>query len=104
MLASLGVCAACCLLPMLLIVLGVGGAWVGPLDSLAPYKWIFIALTVLFLGYGFYAAYWKPMRNCPAGPSCATCGTTRSVRVVLWIATALAIAGIAFEQIEPMLG
>ncbi len=103
-LASLGVCAACCLLPMLLIAFGVGGAWVSALDSLAPYKWIFIAATVLFLGYGFYAAYWKPIRSCPAGASCATCGTTRSVRVFLWIATALAIAGLVFERIEPMLG
>jgi mercuric ion transport protein len=101
-LASLGVCAACCLLPMLLIVLGAGGAWVSALNSLAPYKWIFIAATVLFLGYGFYAAYWKPA--CSAGTSCAACGTTRSVRIFLWVATVLAIAGLVFEQIEPMLG
>jgi hypothetical protein len=35
--AALGVCAACCLLAFVLISLGVAGAWVGTLDSLARY-------------------------------------------------------------------
>jgi mercuric ion transport protein len=102
-LAALGVCAACCLLPFTLLSVGVAGAWVGALDSLAPYKWIFISVTVALLGYGFYAAYWKPRRKCAAGASCTVCGTSRSVRVGLWIATILAIGGIVFGQIEPFL-
>lgn len=102
-LAALGVCAACCLLPFTLLSVGVAGAWVSALDSLAPYKWIFIGLTVALLAYGFYAAYWKPRRGCTAGPSCTVCRTSRPVRVALWIATILAIGGIVFEQIEPYL-
>jgi hypothetical protein len=35
-LASLGVCAACCLLPFVLLSVGVAGAWVSALDALAP--------------------------------------------------------------------
>lgn len=102
-LAALGVCAACCLLPFTLLSVGVAGAWVSTLDSLAPYKWIFIGLTVALLAYGFYAAYWKPRRTCSAGASCTVCGTSRSVRAGLWIATVLAISGLVFEQIEPLL-
>ena len=101
--AALGVCAACCLLPFTLLSIGVAGAWVSALDSLAPYKWIFIGLTVALLAYGFYAAYWKSRRGCTAGPSCTVCRTSRSVRVALWVATILAIGGIVFEQIEPYL-
>jgi len=100
LLASLGLCAACCLLPMLLLGLGAGGAWISSLDSLAQYKWLFIAATVALLGYGFYAAYWKPKRHCAAGASCPSCGTSRSLRVVLWAATLIAIAGVAFEEVE----
>jgi mercuric ion transport protein len=100
LLASLSLCAACCLLPMVLIGLGAGGAWISSLGALAPYKWLFIALTAALLGYGFYAAYWKPKRRCAAGASCPTCGTSTSLRVVLWAATILAIAGIAFERLE----
>lgn len=100
LLAALGVCAACCLLPFTLLSVGIAGAWVSTLDALAPYKWIFVGLTVGLLGYGFYAVYWKPRRTCSAGASCGVCGTSRSVRIGLWIATILAIGGIVFEQLE----
>jgi mercuric ion transport protein len=103
LLAALGVCAACCLLPFALLSVGVAGAWVSTLDALAPYKWLFIGLTAALLGYGFYAAYWKPRRTCAAGAACEVCGTGRSVRVGLWIATILAVGGIVFEQVEPYL-
>jgi len=102
-LAALGVCAACCLLPFVLLGLGVAGAWVSTVDSLARYKCIFIALTVALLGYGFYAAYWRPRGTCAAGTACQVCGSSRTVRVGLWIATILAISGIVFVQLEPML-
>ena len=69
LLASLGLCAACCLLPMVLVGLGAGGAWIGAMDSLARYKWPFIIATAALLGYGFYAVYWKPKRRCAAGAS-----------------------------------
>jgi mercuric ion transport protein len=103
LLAAVGVCAACCLLPFTLLSVGVAGAWVSTLDAMAPYKWIFIGLTAALLGYGFYAAYWKPRRTCAAGAACEMCGTSRPVRVGLWIATILAIGGIVFEQVEPYL-
>ena len=104
LLAALGVCAACCLLPFTLLSVGIAGAWVSTLDALAPYKWIFIGLTAGLLAYGFYAAYWKPRRACSAGASCEACGTSRPVRVGLWIATVLATGGILFEQLERYLG
>lgn len=100
LLASLGLCAACCLLPMVLVGLGASGAWVSTLDSLAPHKWLFIAATAALLGYGFYAAYWKPKRSCKAGASCPSCGSSRSLRIVLWAATIFAIAGAVFAQLE----
>lgn len=102
-LSAIGVCAACCLLPFVFLSIGAAGAWVSTLDSLAPYKWVFIVLTVAFLGYGFYAVYWKPGRNCAAEGACADCNSPRLVRISLWIATIIAICGIVFEHFEPML-
>jgi mercuric ion transport protein len=86
-----------------LLSVGVAGAWVSTLDSLASYKWIFISLAVGLLGYGFYAVYWNSRQTCAAGVSCKVCGSSRSVRVGLWIATMLVISGIVFEQLEPYL-
>ena len=91
------------MLPFTLLSVGIAGAWVSALDSLAPYKWVFIAATVLLLGYAFYAVYWKAKPSCAAGPQCKTCRSSRPVRIALWIATILAIGGIVFEQLESFL-
>ncbi len=102
-LSALGICAACCLLPFILLSLGIAGAWVGVLDALAPYKWIFIASTAVLLGYGFYAVYWKKPITCESGSKCKTCRSNRHIRTALWVATILAVGGIVFEQVEPYL-
>lgn len=103
MLAALGVCAACCLLPFALLSLGIAGAWVSGLDALAPYKWLFIVTTLAFLGYGFFAVYRNRVPQCATDALCEARGSGRAARVGLWIATILAVSGILFEQIEPLL-
>lgn len=103
LLSALGICAACCLLPFLLLSLGIAGAWVVALDALAPYKWIFIASTAVLLGYGFYAMYRRTNHSCAAASACKTCQSNRHIRIALWVATVLAVGGIAFEQVEPYL-
>ncbi len=102
-LSALGICAACCLLPFVLVSVGIAGAWVGMLGSLGRYKWILIAVTAALLGYGFYVVYWKAKPTCAAAPDCKTCRSSRSMRIGLWVGTILAISGIVFEYIEPML-
>jgi mercuric ion transport protein len=92
MLAALGLCAACCLLPFVLLSVGVAGAWVSGMEALHPYKWIFVLLSVALLGYGFYVAYGR-----------AGCRTNRATRIALWTATLLAIGGFAFEYAETLL-
>lgn len=87
---------------MVLVGLGAGGAWISSLDSLAPFKWLFVGATAALLGYGFYAVYWKPKRRCAAGASCPTCGTSRSLRIILWAAMIIAITGLIFEKLEKL--
>jgi mercuric ion transport protein len=102
-LSALGVCAACCLLPFLLISLGITSAWVGTLEQLASFKWYFVAATAVLLGFGFYVVYFRPRPSCEAGPTCRKCAPSRATRVSLWLGVALAIGGLLFEQIEPLL-
>ena len=53
--------SSCCIAPLLLLSLGIGGAWIGNLTALEPYKWVFIAIALLFLGLGFRHTYFgKP--------------------------------------------
>lgn len=97
----LGAIAAstCCVLPFALFTLGVSGAWVGNLTALEPYQPYFIAVTVAFLAYGYYAVYWKAKKACAEGTYCASPKSTRFTRIGLWTATVLVILAYAFPRI-----
>ncbi|HEV2273580.1 MAG TPA: mercuric transporter MerT family protein [Acidobacteriaceae bacterium] len=58
-LAGIGA-SACCVGPVLLLSLGLGGDWIGHLTALEPYRPIFIWLTALFLGAAFRKLYLSP--------------------------------------------
>lgn len=104
LLASLGLCAACCLLPFVLFSMGVAAAWAGRLEALAPYKWLFLLATFALLGYGFYVTHGRVNRSdATAGGGGKMTRSERAVRLGLWIATAMGVSGIVFEQIEPLL-
>lgn len=81
--------SSCCIVPLLLVTLGVSGAWIGSLSALEPYKPWFAAVTMLFLGIGFWQVYWKPKQECEEGSYCANPKSDRVVKIALWSATLL---------------
>ncbi|WP_137935283.1 mercuric transporter MerT family protein [Mesorhizobium comanense] len=95
--------SSCCIVPLILFSLGIGGAWIGNLTALAPYKPFFVAGTAGLLGYGFYLVYWKPRPACADGAACARPIPGRFVQLALWIATVLVVAAFAFDYIAPRL-
>lgn len=82
--------SACCTIPLALVSLGVGGAWIGSLTALAPYRWIFVTLAVGALGYAGYNE-WQLSRR----PDC-DCETifSSTTRRVLLGAGALAVVAL----------
>ncbi|WP_051463243.1 mercuric transporter MerT family protein [Deferrisoma camini] len=89
--------SACCIGPLLAVFLGVSGA--GALARFEPYRPWFGGLMVVFLGYGFYRAYWRPRR----GEACCTPASLRVQRVILWTATILAAGLFLFPRFLPLL-
>jgi mercuric ion transport protein len=89
-LAALGA-TACCVLPLVLVALGLGGAWMASLRSLEAFQPIFVAMTVGCLAYAFYSLYIRP-RHCAPDEACASPVVLRRQRLAFWLVTAAIIA------------
>lgn len=94
--------SSCCVLPLVLLSLGVSGAWMSKLTVLAPYKTYIAGGTLVLLGCGYYLTYVKPTRVCVDG-SCALPLPNRLVTSSLWVATALVITALGFDYVVPLL-
>jgi len=91
-----GLSAACCLGPALFTLLGIGG--IGLTASITPYRTPLMALSLAFLGTGFYFAYRKP-RECGAG--CQPPAGKRLNRIIVWVA---AVFLIVFSVVPYLIG
>lgn len=85
------IASSCCVLPLLLITLGVSGAWMGSLTALEPYKPYFLTVTAILLGAGFWHVYIRPKKACADGSYCARPRSGRITQAALWLATVLAL-------------
>ena len=59
----------CCIGPLALLSFGIGGAWIGRMTAMEPYRPVFIGLTLLFLGMAFRRLYLAP-RVCVSDIPC----------------------------------
>jgi mercuric ion transport protein len=98
--AALGA-SICCVGPLVLLTLGVSGAWIGSLTALEPYRPIFIGLTLLFLAFAFYRLYFAP-RVCTPGSACANPRSLKCQRRVFWIVAVLVLGLIAVPWFAPL--
>lgn len=95
--------STCCIAPLVLVMLGVGGAWVGNLTALAPYQWLFLLFAVGCLGAGFWRVYFKPRGECDEESFCAKPRSDFLVKSVLWVGTLLVITAVAVNLLTPLL-
>src|SRR5258708_31668964 len=63
--------SSCCILPVVLFSLGIGGAWIGSFTQLAPYQPYFIAVTLVFTGAGYWLGYPSSKLALAQGEACA---------------------------------
>ncbi|NNE60335.1 MAG: mercury transporter MerT [Woeseia sp.] len=92
--------SSCCIAPLVLISLGASGAWIGRLTALKPYQPLFVAMTVGFLGYGFWQVYGRARAVCD-GDACATRRSGPVVKTALWSATVLVLLSLTTDAWAP---
>ncbi|MBB3710765.1 mercuric ion transport protein [Limimaricola variabilis] len=94
---------SCCILPLVLVSLGVTGVFIGQLTALYAYKWLTFGLAAGALGYGFWAAYRPvPAKDCGSG-TCARPIDRGVMRGLLWGATAVVLLALAFPAVAPLI-
>ncbi len=92
---------SCCILPLVLVSFGVTGVFIAQVGAFYQYKWITFALSVAFIGYGFYKAYRPiPAEACADG-TCAHPMNRTLMRSILWVATAIVAVAMIFPSLAP---
>lgn len=92
--------SACCLGPLVLLLLGVSGAWIVHLTRLEPYQPLFTAGAVLALSFA-WRRVWRPAAACRPGEVCALPSVRTSYRILFVVAAALLLLATAFPLIAP---
>lgn len=92
--------STCCLGPLVLITLGVSGAWISNLTLLEPYRPIFIGAAVVALFFA-YRRIWRAPAACEPGRVCALPQAKRSYKALFWVVVALVIIALGFPLIAP---
>jgi mercuric ion transport protein len=91
----------CCVAPLLLLTLGISGAWIGQLTALEPYRPIFIGVTAIFVGLAFRQLYIVPAR-CAPEEVCANPRLQRRQRQIFWVVVVGLAVLIAFPWYAPL--
>jgi mercuric ion transport protein len=92
----------CCVAPLVLLTLGISGAWISQLTALEPYRPIVIGIALVFIGLAFRQLYIIPAR-CVPGEACANPRLQRRQRQVFWAVVVGLAALIAFPWYAPLL-
>ncbi len=92
--------STCCLGPLLLIMVGISGAWIGNLTLLEPYRPLFIGAALLALFFA-WKSIWRSTEACDPAQLCAAPKIKRTYKVLFGVVVALVIVALGFPVIAP---
>lgn len=101
-LAAVGA-SLCCVAPLVLLTLGIGGAWIGRLTAMEPYRPAFVGLTLLFLALAFRRLYLVP-RVCAPDAACADARVRQRQRIIFWVIAVPLLGLLALPGLAPLFG
>jgi mercuric ion transport protein len=92
--------STCCLGPLVLITVGVSGAWISNLTVLEPYQPLFIGAAVIALLLA-WRRIWRPAAACEPGQVCAIPQVNRTYKALFGIVVVLVVVALGFPFIAP---
>jgi len=90
--------STCCLGPLVLVTLGLSGAWIGNLTRLEPYRPFFIAGALVALFFAGQRIF-RPAQACSPGDVCAVPRTRRIYKVLFVAVSVLVLIALVFPYI-----
>ena len=94
------IASTCCVLPLVLVLLGITGAWMVQLSSLKPWVPLFTAIAVVaLLGSGYLL--FRPLTRCAVSDD--ACGDSRRIAQRIYLMSALFVSGLLlFPVLAPI--
>ena len=90
--------STCCLGPLVLVVLGVSGAWIGNLTKLEPYRLYFVGGAVIALFFAWRRIF-RPVEACAPGQVCAAPQIRRVYKILFGIVSLLVFVALVFPYL-----
>lgn len=93
----------CCVGPLVLVMLGIGGAWVANLAVLEPFRAYFLGAAVIALFFAWKKIYRTPAAAaCTPGSLCAMPQTNHIYKVLFWMVAVLVVLAMVFPYLAPL--
>ncbi|CAO1665784.1 MULTISPECIES: mercuric ion transporter MerT [Salinicola] len=90
----------CCLGPLVLIMLGISGAWIGNLTALEPYRPLFIGVALVAMFFAWRRIF-RPAEQCQPGDVCAVPRVRVAYKVIFWLVSLLVLIALVFPYTLP---
>jgi len=92
--------STCCLGPLVLLMLGIGGAWIGNLTALEPYRPIFMGVAAVALLLS-YRQIFRFSRECRPGEVCAMPQVRTTYKALFGLVVILLVIAAGFPFVVP---
>ena len=93
--------STCCLGPLVLLMLGFSGAWIGNLTALEPYRPLFVVTAVVALIFA-YRQIFRPAAACAPGEVCAVPQVRTTYKALFGLTAVLILIAISFPFVAPL--
>lgn len=92
--AGLGA-SVCCVLPLVLVMAGLGGSWLATFRAFEPYRPIFVVAAVVAL-YFAYRGIFRKAEVCEPSQACADPRVQQRRKTVFWVVATVVVGLLTF--------
>jgi len=97
------VASICCLGPLVLVLVGISGAWISNLAAFEPYRPLALGVAIVFMVLAYRKIYGAPSPEaCEPGTLCAMPQTNRVYKIMFWVVSAVVLVAIVFPYFAPL--